>query len=211
MVSDSERTGFKDYYKMLFPYAYNFLRIYEDAQDAVQEVLLKYFLHKREDIDNIKGYLVKSVINQSVEIKNKRKRFIYQDILVFEPIASEEADADINLRDSACYSLLILLKKLNARERAVFILKEGFGYSHQEIADLLSCTVEQSRQLLSRGKSRLTAEPGLKAARNNPVGEGILDKFIKAIRQRDIKMLENLLFDDINLYAEDKRHKHYEN
>ncbi len=48
--------------------------------------------------------------------------------------------------------LLILMEKLNPKERAVFILKEGFGYAHEEIAEVLSATVENSRQLLSRAK-----------------------------------------------------------
>ncbi len=193
MIDDFDELRVKDYYKMLFRYAYGFLRVFSDAEDAVQEVLFKYLSCKREGIENIKGYLVKSVINQSIEIRNKRKRFVYNDAVGLERVAAEEADTNINSRESASYALMILLKKLNARERAVFILKEGFDYSHQEIADLLLCTVEQSRQLLSRGKSKLSIEPKLKVGPHNSVDRGVLNRYIHVIRRRDTEALENLL------------------
>ena len=79
----------------------------------------------------------------------------YGDEWLPEPIATEEADKAVRLNDIAAYSLLILLEKLNPKERAVFILKEGFDYAHEEIADVLSTTVESSRQLLSRAKRKL--------------------------------------------------------
>lgn len=193
----------KDYHKMLFPYAYNILGISEDAEDAVQDVMFNYFSNQREGIDNIKGYLVKSVINQSINIKNKRKKVSYEDVWLPEPIATEQADTNINLSDIASYSLLVLLEKLNPKERAVFILKEAFGYSHHEIADVLSGTVEQSRQLLSRGKSKLnSSKPKAKLSGRNALHEGILDKYVNAIRHRDTASLENLLSNDITFFAD---------
>ncbi|MEO6868853.1 MAG: sigma-70 family RNA polymerase sigma factor [Ginsengibacter sp.] len=202
MVTINISNQFKDYSKMLFPYAYNILRVSQDAEDAVQDVLFKCFGNERDDIKNIKGYLVKSVINQSINIKNKRKKISYEDVWLPELIATEEADANINLREIASYSLLILLEKLNPKERAVFILKEAFGYSHHEIADVLSGTVEQSRQLLSRGKSKLSSSKlTSKKTSNNIVPEGTLDKYINAIRNRDIGTLENLLSNEIIFFS----------
>lgn len=193
----------KDYHKMLFPYAYNILGIYEDAEDAVQEAMSTYFSNPREGINNIKGYLVKSVINQSINIKNKRKKVSYDEVWLPEPIATEEADTNINLSDIASYSLLVLLEKLNPKERAVFILKEAFGYSHQEIAEVISGTIEQSRQLLSRGKTKLNSS----SAKSKPTGgtaihQSILGKYVNAIRQRDTAGLENLLSNDITFFAD---------
>lgn len=203
MLSTNTSNQLKGYSQMLFPYAYNILGVYQDAEDAVQDVLSNYFANQREDIKNIKGYLVKSVINQSINIKNKRKKVSYEDIWLPEPIATEEADDNINLRDIASYSLLILLEKLNPKERAVFILKEAFGYSHQEIADVLSGSVEQSRQLLSRGKSKLSStKPKSKKLERDIMPEGVLDKYINAIRGRDTETLENLLSSDITFFAD---------
>jgi len=52
-----------DYHNILFPYAYNILGSSDDAKDAVQDVLLKYISAKKSDIENVKGYLIKGVIN----------------------------------------------------------------------------------------------------------------------------------------------------
>lgn len=188
----------KDYYKYLFPYAYNFLNVYADAEDVVQEVLFKYLSYQKEGIDNIKGYLVRSVINQSIEIKKKRKRIVYSNTVFDEPVAAEKADTNINSRENASYALRILLKRLNARERAVFILKEGFDYSHQEIADLLLCTVEQSRQLLSRGKRKLTTKRKLKVNSADSLDSSVLNKYVDIIRHRDTEALERLLSESLH-------------
>ena len=120
----------KDYQSILFPYAYNILGSSEDAKDAVQDVLYKYLASPREGIENEKNYLIRSVVNRSIDIKNSKKKIVPDDVWLPEPIATEKADTDINLSDIVTYSLMVLMEQLNPKERAVFILKEGFGYSH---------------------------------------------------------------------------------
>lgn len=193
----------KDYHSVLFPYAYNILGSSDDAKDAVQDVLSNFISTPREGIANEKGYLIKSVINQSINIKNKRKKLRHGEVWLPEPVATEEADTNINLRDIVSYSLLVLLEQLNPKERAVFILKEGFGYSHEEIAEVLSSTVEQSRKLLSRGKAKLSQshQPAQPLASEAPTAE-FLEKYIHAIRNRDTNTLESLLSQDITYYAD---------
>lgn len=192
----------KDYHTILFPYAYNILGSSDDAKDAVQDVLSKFITTSHEGIENEKGYLIKSVINQSINIRNRRKKLIHGDIWLPEPVATEEADTPINLRDIVSYSLLVLLEQLNPKERAVFILKEAFGYSHEEIADVLSSTVENSRKLLSRAKSKLEeSKQPLKVLNDSPAS-AILEDFVNAIRARDTKTLENLLSQDITYHAD---------
>lgn len=193
----------EDYQNILFPYAYNILGSSDDARDAIQDVVSNYFSTKKENIENVKGYLIKGVINQSINIKKKKKNVRYEDTWLPEPIATEEADTNLNLREIASYSLLILLEKLNPKERAVFILKEGFGYSHDEIADVLSSTVDNSRKLLSRAKSKLD-QPGkdIPAKHKQTPLTGLLEKYIDAVRNSDMKKLENLLSEDIIYFAD---------
>ncbi|MDJ1499516.1 sigma-70 family RNA polymerase sigma factor [Xanthocytophaga agilis] len=193
----------KDYRNLLFPYAYNILGSWEDAKDIVQDVLSSYLTTPHEGIQNEKGYLIRCVINTSINVKNKKKKLVRESNSLPEPIATERADTNINLSDIVSYSLLILLEQLNPKERAVFILKEGFNYSHEEIADLLSSTVENSRKLLSRAKSKIN--PTLltqQKVHKESVPDGILDKYVEAIRSRDMKMLENLLAEDIVFVAD---------
>jgi RNA polymerase sigma factor (sigma-70 family) len=190
-----------DYRNMLFPYAYNILGSVEDAEDAIQDVLSKFITVPKEGIENEKNYLIRSVINQCINMKNRGKKIKREgDVWLPEPFSTDEADVNINLQEIVSYSLLILLEQLNPRERAVFILKEGFGYSHEEIAEVLSGTVEQSRKLLSRAKARL--HPGREPVSIQRSQEGALDKYINAIRGRDIKELESLLTEDIAFFAD---------
>ncbi len=189
------------YHNLLFPYAYNILGSVEDAKDAVQEVLSRY-LKMDTTIKNEKGYLITSVVNQAINIKNKQKKNRSENILLPEPIATEESDIALHLKDIISYSLLILLEQLNVKERAVFILKEAFNYSHKEIAEVISGTKENSRKLLSRAKSKLktskTPNNTLKRSESNTY----LKKYITAIQDRDVKKLEFLFAEDIQIVVD---------
>nr|WP_249207764.1 sigma-70 family RNA polymerase sigma factor [Chitinophaga hostae] len=191
----------KDYQHILFPYAYNILGAVEDAKDAIQDVLYNYLATPRENVDNEKNYLIKSVINQAINIRNKKKQVKLGDVWLPEPVATEGADSNINLHDIASYSMLVLLEQLNPKERAVFILKESFGYSHEEIAEVLSITTEGSRKLLSRARTRLN-ESKQPATNRKAIPSGILDDYIHAIRSRNTHTLENLLSREVTFFAD---------
>jgi RNA polymerase sigma factor (sigma-70 family) len=190
----------KDYHHFLFPYAYNILGSAEDAKDAVQDVMYNYLSADRQEIENVKGYLVRSVINQSINIRNKKKRVSYGDMWLPEPVATDTADRNTNLQEIVSYSMMILLEKLTPKERAVFILKEAYQYTHEEIASIINGTVEQSRKLLSRAKAKLPAKGEIPEAK--PAVSGMLEKYIHAIKGRDMQELESLLSEDISFYAD---------
>lgn len=193
----------ENYQHVLFPYAYNILGTAEDAKDAIQDVLYKFLSAGKEGIEDPKNYLIRSVINQSITIKNKRKKLQLGDMWLPEPVDTEEADTNIKLNEIVSYSLLILLEQLNAKERAVFILKEAFAYSHEEIADTLSIAVEGSRKLLSRAKQKIDqAHTPATTPKSESITPAILEKFIHAIRSRDTKTLEGVLTEDIAFFAD---------
>jgi len=192
-----------DYQQILFPYAYNILGSVEDARDIVQDVLTKFYADHRTGIANEKAYLVKSVINHAINTKTRRRRTVQPEVWLPEPVATESADANIYLKDILSYSLLVLLEKLNAKERAVFILRESFDYPHDEIASILSISEEHSRKLLSRAKDKLfkpgaAAGPSIRDERTNT----LLRNYIDAIRDRNMQRLEGLLAEDIAFYAD---------
>jgi RNA polymerase sigma factor (sigma-70 family) len=193
----------KNYKRILFPYAYNILGSTEDAKDAVQDVLTNFIAAPKEGLENETGYLVKSLINHSINLKNRKKKVSNEEVWLPEPVSTEGADNNINLRDIASYSLLVLLEHLNPKERAVFILKEAFNYSHEEISEVLSSTVENSRKLLSRAKTKLNQvkQSGSKISENKKQTD-ILENYVNAIRGRDTKTLENLLSQDIVFFAD---------
>jgi RNA polymerase sigma-70 factor (ECF subfamily) len=190
-----------NYQAILFPYAYNILGSAEDAKDIVQEVITKFIALEKGGIENEKNYLIRSVINLSINLKNRKKKLVREgDVWLPEPFSTEEADTNLNYNEIVSYSLLILLERLNPKERAVFILKEAFAYSHEEIGSFLDETLEQSRKLLSRAKMKIDDASGVITSSNTTTH--LLDKYIAAIRNRDLSALESLLTDDITFYAD---------
>ncbi|WP_074408960.1 sigma factor-like helix-turn-helix DNA-binding protein [Aquimarina megaterium] len=193
---------FDTYQEFLFPFAYNILGSTDDAKDAIQDTLNAFILLQNKNIDNPKAYLIKSVINTSINKKKRQKKFVSENIYLPEPIATDTADNDLYLKDIVSYSLLILLDQLTVKERAVFVLKEAFNYSHNDIAIVLSSTPENSRKLLSRAKTKLkkTSQKNLISKTKNT--EEYLNNYSTAIRERDIKKLEQLFANDITMIAD---------
>lgn len=189
--------------RLLFPYAYNILGSAEDAKDVVQDVLSGYVAQDREGIEDEKNYLIRSVINRAINAKKRKKKVIGQsEIWLPEPVATDDAaDRNLYLKDILSYSLLVLLEKLNATERAVFILKESFDYTHQEIAEVLSITEDHSRKLLSRAKTKLF-KPAPVTRDRDAHAAAVLERFMDAIQRRDVPQLESLLSEDIAYYAD---------
>lgn len=185
-----------NYERLLTTYAYNILGSYEDAKDVVQDVYLKFIEGDHDSIEDKKAYLVRMVINFSINRKTRqrRQRSLYPGEWLPEPIATERADAAINRKEILSYSLMVLLEKLNAKQRAVFILKEAFAYDHREIAEVLDITEEHSRKLLSRAKEELkTIEP----AAAPKEGMALVEKYLSAIQHADMHQLEQILHDDV--------------
>lgn len=184
---------------LLTTYAYNILGSIEDARDVVQDAFLK-FMTVQKDIEDKKAYLIRTVINLSINAKKKLQRTLasYPGEWLPEPIDTEQPDTAIRRKEVLSYSLMVLLEKLNPKQRAVFILKEAFDYEHEDIAAALDITVENSRKLLSRSKSILKED--------TPVEESIpvdyLNKYVAVIQSGDTKQLEKILNKDISFVSD---------
>lgn len=194
----------KEYINFLFPYAYNILGSAEDAKDAVQDVLLKHLSGSNEHISDQKNYLIKSVINLAINMKSRQKKTLHsEELWLPEPVATDDAaDKNIYLNEVLSYSLLVLMENLNAKERAVFILKESFDYTHLEIADILSIKEEHSRKLFSRAKASIFKPGQKRTEKQNAHERKVVERFMTAIRQRDTQQLEDAMAEDIRFYAD---------
>jgi RNA polymerase sigma-70 factor (ECF subfamily) len=190
----------ENYHNVLFPYAYNILGSVEDARDAIQEVVTNYLSAKKDHIENKAGYLIKAVINQSVNVKKRNAKINGERIWLPEPMATERADGNIHREELISYSMLVLLEQLGARERAVFILKEAFDYAHDEIAATLDISIANSRKLLSRARAKLTEKKEETASAS--ITQDFMQQYINVIKSGDVKALEKLLSNDIALAAD---------
>ena len=92
--------------------------------------------------------------------------------------------------------MMVLLEYLKPKERVVFILKEAFDYSHEEIAATLSLSVENSRKILSRAKNELkNTDENFKTS--SPGNFVFLQDYINIIKNGDTKALEEMLSNEI--------------
>ncbi|MDL5511121.1 sigma-70 family RNA polymerase sigma factor [Arenibacter sp. M-2] len=188
--------------KKLFPYAYNILGNISDSQDVIQDVLIKFNEKETGSVSNPNAYLIKSVTNTAINLKNKNDRERNQRISLPEPIIiANQGESKIEIEEILNYSMLVLLDVLNTKERAVFLLKEAFDYDHEEIANILSVSVENSRKLLSRAKKKLKQKkPDIVTTSSKD--RIYLGKYIEAIRSGDVVTLEQMLSEEVQVLAD---------
>ena len=207
-----EAKGFKmrtdvqldEYKAMLLPFAYNITGDFMAAEDIVQEILTNFLLNPNDNIASPKHYLIRSVINRSINekklLRNRmedyRGRWLPSPVLTADAIY-RGADRDKVLH----YSLLVLLERLTAKERAVFILKETFDFEHEEIADILNIKKDHSRQLLKRAKEKVG--PAVDRSPEPSAGnEELLKQLIEAISNSDVTRTKLLLSADVQCVSD---------
>lgn len=188
-------TLYSEYQALLLPVARNLLKKEADAEDMVQETILKWITSKTDHVENVKGYLVRTLINKCLNFLRDRKKEearpeIAPELLVDHPSSWTEIGPELSL------SFLIMLEKLSPMERAVFLLKEIFGYSHKEIAELLDISEENARQILSRARRHLKNDRSRFAADPERQTE-LYHRFVQVCRGGDMNGLLEILREDI--------------
>src|SRR5689334_5792017 len=140
--------SFETYRPYLFSIAYRMLGSAMDAEDMVQETFLRYQATPPETIRSLKAYLAtiltRVCLNQLQLARRTREQYIGPWLP--EPILSEttpdtaDPQQRIELEESISLAFLVLLEQLQPFERAVFLLRESFGYEFAEIARMLNKT-----------------------------------------------------------------------
>src|SRR5690606_21626720 len=141
--------------KKLFPYAYNILGNIGDCQDVIQEVLIKFNEKEGCSISNPNAYLIKSVINQAINLKKKNDRERQQKITLPEPIVSTPGERGIEVDEILNHTMLVMIATLDTKGGAVLLLKEACEYAHDDIAEILEISAEEARPILTRAKKKL--------------------------------------------------------
>ena len=195
LKAESLDSQINHYQAKLFPFAYNIVGDYFEAEDIVQESLNNFILGEQENITSSFNYLVKTVINKSINFKNslRNRKEVYPGNWLPVPIFTEETIySEADQSQILNYSLLVLLEKLKPHERAVFILKETYDFPHQEIGEILEITTEYSRQLLKRAKQKIAPYPAQPLHPKKENAE-IMEQLAEAISNTDIEKVKSLL------------------
>ncbi|MGK5555478.1 RNA polymerase sigma-70 factor [Actinomadura kijaniata] len=202
-MSDAERI-FEEHRGLLFAVAYRMLGTAADAEDVVQDAWLRWAASDRSGVADPKGYLVRITSNLAVDrlrtAQGRRESYVgpwLPEPMLTAPDASEHAE----LAESVSMAMLVVLETLSPLERAVFVLKEVFGFPYAEIAEALERSEPSVRQLGTRARKhvearrpRFPADPAAKQA--------AVDRFLAAALGGDINALMEVLAPDVALWTD---------
>ncbi|MFC8194093.1 RNA polymerase sigma-70 factor [Streptomyces sp. NPDC057298] len=156
----TEQDPYIEHRRLLFATAYRMLGSVADAEDVLQDAWLSWNTVDREAIRHPKAYLVRTVTNLSLNRLTSARvtRETYVGPWLPEPLlTSPDIATETELADSVSTAMLVVLETLSPVERAVFLLREVFGYSHAEIAEALERPEPTVRQIARRAREHVQA------------------------------------------------------
>jgi RNA polymerase sigma-70 factor, ECF subfamily len=180
--------------------AYRMTGSHSDAEDIVQDALLRAHRAPAADIESPAAYLTTITTRLAIDhLRSARvRRESYVGPWLPEPIAADpapDAAAHAVLADNLSMAFLVVLETLSPDERAVLLLHDVFAYSHAEIAQVLGRTEASSRQLLRRARQRLDAGRTRTDADLDRRDE-VTRRFVHACNGGDLDAFLALLTDD---------------
>jgi len=146
---------------LLFTIAYEILGTATESEDVLQESYLRWAEVDLTTVQDTKAYLAQLVTRQALNAlrAQARRREEYVGPGLPEPLLVDTADAstDVVLAESVSMAMLVVLETLSPDERAVFVLREVFGFSHDEIASAIGKSSASVRQLAHRAREHVQA------------------------------------------------------
>ncbi|MGW0662516.1 RNA polymerase sigma-70 factor [Streptodolium elevatio] len=195
---------FEEHRRLLFGTAYRMLGSVADAEDIVQDAWLKWNQADRSAVDHPKAYLVRTVTNLSLNrLKSAQvAREAYVGPWLPEPIlTSPDVAEEAELADTVSMAVLVVLETLTPTERAVFMLREVFGYSHAEIAEVIGKSEATVRQQAHRAREHVQARRPRFTA-DAAAQREIAEKFREACAGGDLNGVLALLAPDVTTWSD---------
>jgi RNA polymerase sigma-70 factor (ECF subfamily) len=188
-----------------FAIAYRMLGSVSEAEDVVQEALLR--LHQAldggEQIASPQAFVAtvttRMAINELRSARVRRERYVGEWLP--EPIITDRQDdpaVHAETADSLSLAMLVLLESLSPEQRAVLLLHDVFDYGYPEIAAIVGKSDDNVRQLASRARQHVRQRrPRFPTTRDQR--EELARRFFAAAEQGDLAGLEALLAHDVEM------------
>ncbi|MFD8388755.1 RNA polymerase sigma-70 factor [Streptomyces sp. NPDC059680] len=209
MTAETATDVFEEHRPLLMGVAYRMLGRVADAEDVVQDAWLRWSRADRAEVREPRAYLVRTATRLAIDrLRQAQTRGeAYVGPWLPEPYLTEFGDAAPDaadhavLADSVSLALLVVLESLSPLERAVFVLREAFGYPYAEIAALLDRSEAAVRQLAGRARRhvderrpRYDVDPGRRRE--------LTERFLAAAADGDLDGLMSLLAPDVRLVGD---------
>jgi RNA polymerase sigma-70 factor (TIGR02957 family) len=211
-----DTSHYAEYRPLMFSIAYRMTGSVSDAEDIVQEAFLRVGQAARKaaspgasqaaDVESPKAYLATITTRLSIDhLRSARvRRESYVGTWLPEPlIGNPEPDpAELaETSDSLSMAFLVLLESLAPAERAVFLLREVFGYDYGEIAGITGKTEAACRQIFTRARRHIDeGRPRFETSRAE--GEELTSLFLAAASGGDMTSLLERLAPDVVFYGD---------
>ena len=198
----SKAEEFEQLRSLLFAIAYRILGSVAEAEDAVQETWLRYAASPTQPT-SAKAFLSAVVTRISIDVlrsaRVRREEYVgpwFPEPLLTDPYSDPERSAE--LADSVSMAALLLLERLSPPERAVFVLREVFGFGFPEVASAVGRSEAACRQLAVRARRHMDAgRPRFEADRRER--QELAARFFGALHEGDVDGLRELLAADASL------------
>jgi RNA polymerase sigma-70 factor (TIGR02957 family) len=188
-----------------FAIAYRMLGSVSEAEDVVQEALLRVYqaLQTGEPIASPRAFLAtvttRLAINELRSARVRRENYVGEWLP--EPIITDSRDdpaGHAEMADSLSLAMLVLLESLSPEQRAVLLLHDVFDYGYPEIAAIVGKSDDNVRQLATRARRHVEQRrPRFQTTREQR--DELAARFFAAVEQGDLAGLEALLAHDVEL------------
>jgi RNA polymerase sigma-70 factor (TIGR02957 family) len=207
-MSVSETDLLDDLRPRAFAIAYRMLGSVSEAEDIVQEALLRVHetIERGEEISSPRAYVATITTRLAIdELRSARaRRESYVGEWLPEPIAESPEDdpaARAETADSLSLAFLVLLESLTPEQRAALLLHDVFDYDYPEVAEIVGTSEENARQLASRAR-RHVQEGRPRFEPSAELRERLADSFFDAAQNGELEALEALLAEDVELHGD---------
>ncbi|MFI8392886.1 RNA polymerase sigma factor SigJ [Streptomyces sp. NPDC085540] len=203
-LDDPATATFDAHRDLLFSLVYNMLGTVADTEDVLQDTWLSWASVRQVDIVNARAYLVRIAVNRALRSlrESQARREKYVGIWLPEPVVTERQTEDSALRgESVSLAMMVVLETLSPLERAVFVLREAFGYDYIEIATILDRTGDAVRQLAHRARKRVQGRQPRYRFESKVVRDAT-ERFMDAALGADVGTLMEILAPDVQLWSD---------
>ncbi|MET7765152.1 RNA polymerase sigma-70 factor [Streptomyces sp. NPDC005393] len=208
-TADTATDVFERHRPVLTGVAYRMLGRVADAEDVVQEAWLRWSGTDRDQVRDSRAFLVRTTTRLAIDRLRqiKARRESYVGPWLPEPLATDlghtapDAAERALLAETVSFAVLVVLESLSPLERAVFVLREAFGFPYGEIAEALDRNEAAVRQLA--GRARRHVEEGTPRFEVDPEQRrDLTEKFLTASTGGDLRQLLALLAPDVRLIGD---------
>jgi RNA polymerase sigma-70 factor (TIGR02957 family) len=191
-----------------FAVAYRMLGSVAEAEDVVQETLLRVHgaIERGERIESPRAYAATVAARLALDVLRSARvrRETYQGEWLPEPVVSDpsqDPEQRAEMADSLSLAFLVLLESLSPEQRAALLLHDVFGYGYDEVARIVGKSEDNARQLAARARRHVEERrPRFQTSRRQR--DELARRFFAAAQEGDLAGLEALLAHDVTLHGD---------